>query len=68
MEPGFEGKVVDKILISPKERFADPLNKYRSQRLCQSVIVPLLRALLRHGSKVNSFFYIFKPAYGSLLH
>ena len=24
VEPGFEGKVVDKILISPNERFADP--------------------------------------------
>ena len=38
VEPGFEGKVVDKILISPNERFADPLTKYRSQRLCQCVI------------------------------
>ena len=25
VEPGFEGKVVDKILISPNERFADRL-------------------------------------------
>ena len=27
VEPGSEGKVVDKILISPNERFADPLTK-----------------------------------------
>ena len=27
VEPGFEGKVVDKILISPNEHFADPLTK-----------------------------------------
>ena len=27
VEPGFEGKVVDKILISPNERFADPAHQ-----------------------------------------
>ena len=87
VEPGFEGKVVDKILISPNEHFADPTHQleitaplsvcdtFRCRFVCIFLQAPatalsttgvfifyynsfvlfqfILRALLRHGSKVN---------------
>ena len=77
VEPGFEGKVVDKILISSNERFADPAHQveitaplsvcdtFRCRFVCIFSAVFMfyynsfvlfqfiLRALLRHGSKVN---------------